>query len=198
VVSHDAGFLDRLVDRVIQFEDRGFTSWDGKFQRVLVPVGIDRAAGGGRAVSPPPRRGGIEARAADRGRPDRPRGTGGRSGGSPDADRDVRTAARIERLELSVRSWSGGRAGGAAGEYVPGPPPRERARCPRPDDRTALRRVGRVGEAHAGRSVGEMRASPPRGRVFRAWLPAARPRRGAGCRCPLAEAKARGCATVPG
>ncbi len=45
VVSHDRWFLDRLVDRIVQVEDCGFTSWDGNFSEFWFRSGATAGSG---------------------------------------------------------------------------------------------------------------------------------------------------------
>lgn len=102
VVSHDRWFLDRLVDRIVQIEDCGFTSWDGNFSEFWYRSGSARSgtnsrshtagkaasASEDRRPSVAPSR--IEGRAAERNR--------AAHLSAPDGRAAV-LASRIERLE---------------------------------------------------------------------------------------------------
>ncbi len=94
VVSHDRWFLDRLVDRIVEIDDCGFTSWEGNFSEFWYRSGAAsrRGAFGAKASAS----GGVEAR----GRARAADGAGkARRGGAEAAESGAALAARIEKLE---------------------------------------------------------------------------------------------------
>lgn len=94
VVSHDRWFLDRLVDRVVEIDEGGFTSWEGNFSEFWFRSG----AASRRGVSGA--RGGAAAGIEGRGAALRRAGAEKRSG--PPAREEAVLIARIEALEAEA------------------------------------------------------------------------------------------------
>ena len=97
-VSHDRWFLDRVAERIVQIDERGFTSWDGNFSEFWFRSGQSARSGqaarsGVKSGTDKGRRGSIERRGSSRVRSDRPAEAGSVQAAGAEL------AARIERLE---------------------------------------------------------------------------------------------------
>lgn len=112
VVSHDRWFLDRLVDRIVEIDDGGFTSWEGNFSEFWYRSGAAARRGAfGAKVSA---RGGVEARGRVRASDE----AGAARRGSPAAADEAALAARIETLEAERAGLEKRSAAAlAAGDY---------------------------------------------------------------------------------